>query len=268
MKLKAIFTCLIAIMLAAPTGDAYAQSRKSGSHSHTRKTTGNKKSSLSSGSSSGSSSLTAEVETFNVNGVTFEMVRVDGGSYEMDVDRDAHKETVRTFYIGKTEVTQKLWDAVMGVNPSHSTIDENLPIVDISWYDCQEFIKRLNNLTGKQFRLPTSAEWEYAARGGKKSKGYTYSGSNDVYDVAWYYENSGNKVHPVAKKLPNELGLYDMIGNVWEWCSDRSVYSEESKAIRGGSWCDEFGFGNCIGNSRYGRAPQYHHDCIGFRLAL
>ncbi|MBR0324280.1 MAG: SUMF1/EgtB/PvdO family nonheme iron enzyme, partial [Bacteroidales bacterium] len=122
-----------------------------------------------------------------------------------------------TFYIGKYEVTQAEWKAVMGTNPSRHKGD-NLPVENVTWFDCQEFIRKLNELTGKQFRLPTEAEWEYAARGGKHSYGAKYAGDNDIDNVAWYGDNSNNTTHPVGLKRPNELGLYDMTGNVQEWC--------------------------------------------------
>ncbi|MDE5805440.1 MAG: formylglycine-generating enzyme family protein, partial [Paramuribaculum sp.] len=188
-------------------------------------------------------------ETFTVNGVSFDMIKVEGGTYKMGDDnsteedeKPAHNETIATFLIGKTEVTQELWEAVMGTNPSNFTGEENLPVEKVSWTDCNNFITKLNELTGKNFRLPTETEWEYAARGGNKSEDYTYSGSNTIGDVAWHDGNSSSKTHPVAQKQPNELGIYDMSGNVYEWTSDKysSNYSSErtSSAIvlRGGSW--------------------------------
>ena len=158
--------------------------------------------------------------------------------------------TLSSFAIGQTEVTQELWQAVMGSNPSNFK-GAKLPVECVSWNDCQTFIEKLNQLTGKKFRLPTEAEWEYAARGGKNSKGYKYAGSNTIDDVAWYTNNSGSQTHEVATKSPNELGLYDMSGNVWEWCQDwygSSYYSNSpqtnptgpssgsSRVLRGGSW--------------------------------
>ncbi len=177
----------------------------------------------------------AESETFTVNGVSFNMIAVEGGTYWMgaaDDDPDAddedaegerprHKVTLDSFSIGQTEVTQALWIAVMGSNPSdHQGSD--YPVEEVSWYDCQEFIAKLNNLTGRTFRLPTEAEWEYAARGGKYSQGYKYAGSDDFEEVAWCYNNYNYNgyTHPVATKKPNELGLYDMSGNVFELCQD------------------------------------------------
>lgn len=193
------------------------------------------------------------VKTFTVKGVSFKMVYVDGGTFEMGASGGGnalpvHSVTLSDYYIGETEVTQELWQAVMGSNPSSFTGNQR-PVEQVSWNDCQEFIEKLNTLTGEKFRLPTEAEWEYAARGGNKSKGYIYSGSNDVDAVAWHRDNSESSTHEVKGKLPNELGLYDMSGNVWEWCSDwYGAYSSGAqvdpagpasgscRVLRGGSW--------------------------------
>ena len=221
----------------------------------------------------------AKVTTYEVNGVSFDMVEVEGGNYLMGDDnsseadeKPAHKETIATFQIGKTEVTQELWQAVMGTNPSEFTGEANLPVEKVSWADCNTFITKLNEATGKNFRLPTEAEWEYAARGGNKSQGDTYSGGNNIDDVAWYEENSSSKTHPVAKKLPNELGIYDMSGNVWEWTSDKksSDYNSERTStlfvIRGGGWSGPATLSRIA--NRGGNSESYTNGNLGFRLAL
>lgn len=201
-----------------------------------------------------------ETETITVNGVSFDMVSVEGGTFMMgatpeqgdealDKEKPVHRVTVSSFAMSQTEVTQELWQAVMGSNPSHFTGDPKRPVELVSWNDCQTFIAQLNQLTGKRFRLPTEAEWEYAARGGNRYKVTRYAGSNNIDEVAWYDANSGNTTHPVATKAPNELGLYDMTGNVWEWCQDwYALYSADdqtdptgpetgnNRVLRGGCW--------------------------------
>lgn len=231
----------------------------------------------------GAVSPNANVRTFTVNGVSFQMVFVEGGTFRMGSDsgdsdeNPVHDVTLSNYSIGKTEVTQALWRAVMGTNPS-SFKGDNLPVEKVSWNDCQTFIKKLNAITGANFRLPTEAEWEYAARGGKQSKNYTYSGSNDIGTVAWYYSNSSIKTHPVGQKQPNELGIYDMSGNVLEWCSDwYSSYSRyaqtnpsgatsNGRVRRGGSWYDDAGY--CRSTFRGYYAPAEGSVILGFRLAL
>ena len=226
---------------------------------------------------------------FSVNGVEFKMVFVEGGTFTMgatseqgddayEYEYPTHRVTLSDYYIGETEVTQTLWKAVMGSNPSYFKGD-NLPVERVSYKDVKEFITKLNQKTGKTFRLPTEAEWEYAARGGKKSKGYKYAGSNNIDDVAWYYENSNNKTHPVKTKRPNELGIYDMSGNVWEWCSDNyGAYSSSSqtnptgpssgsdRVYRGGSWSGDAG--RCRVSNRDDYRPSSRYNNLGFRLAL
>ena len=221
----------------------------------------------------------------NVKGVSFKMINVEGGTFQMGSndseassdEKPVHSVTLSDYYIGETEVTQELWEAVMGSNPSGYKGSKN-PVENVSWDDCQDFIKKLNKLTGKNFRLPTEAEWEYAARGGNKSRGYKYSGSNTFGDVAWYWHNSSREPHPVGTKTPNELGLYDMSGNVWEWCSDwYGDYSSSSqtnptgpatgsgRVLRGGSW---IGRTSCRVAFRGNDSPGGRDHLGGFRLAL
>ena len=177
----------------------------------------------------------------HVQGGTFTMGRTSSKAYWCDdSDQPAHQVTVGSFYICKYEVTQKLWKAFMGSNPSWTKAD-NMPVEWVNWVTAQKFIHKLNAFSGKKFRLPTEAEWEYAARGGNRSHNYLYSGSDDINAVAWWKDNSGDKLHPVGTKRPNELGLYDMTGNVYEWCSDwQAPYTSGAqtnpKGPQTGSW--------------------------------
>ncbi len=273
--------------------------------------------------------------TVTANGVSFKMIKVHGGTFTMgatseqgsdasDDEKPAHRVTLSDYYIGETEVTQELWKAVMGNNPSQfgpktSTVSScsydsfvadakrlnakrpgtvkiptkaewdatmvtsvgslKRPVEPVSWDDCQAFIRKLNSLTGRNFRLPTEAEWEYAARGGSNSHGYKYSGSNTVGTVAWYYDNSGNATHDVKTKQANELGIYDMSGNVDEWCQDWcGDYSSSSqtnpkgpssgsyRVIRGASWAVSAWL--CRVACRGGGVPSNALNGWGFRLAL
>ena len=223
------------------------------------------------------------------DGISIDMVRVEAGTFTMgataemkypyDNEKPTHRVTLTNdYYIGKYEVTQALWQAVMGNNPSYFKGD-NLPVEQVSWDDCQEFISKLNGITGRTFRLPTEAEWEYAARGGKKSKGYRFSGSKDPYEVAWYISNSENKSHPIGSRQANELNIYDMSGNVSEWCQDTySKYEKTSqinpigasnelnRVIRGGSWIANSW--HCHSSDRGAQSPDWSHSSLGFRLAL
>jgi formylglycine-generating enzyme required for sulfatase activity len=218
-----------------------------------------------------------------------EMVYVQGGTFTMgctseqgsdcdDDEKPSHRVTLSSFSIGKYEVTQEQWQAVMGSNPSYFKGD-NLPVEMVSWNEVQEFIVKLNQKTGKQYRLPTEAEWEYAARGGAQSRNYKYSGSNNIADVAWCKDNSGDKTHPVGTKAANELGIYDMSGNVREWCSDwRGSYSSNQqqdpkgpssgsdRVIRGGSWLSSAS--DCRVSIRNVDKPTFSISFLGFRLAL
>ncbi len=176
---------------------------------------------------------------------------------------------VSSFYIGRYEVTQEEWKAVMGTNPSYFK-GAKRPVEQVSWFDCQTFIKKLNTITGMKFRLPKEAEWEYAASGGLKSKGYNYAGSNNLNDVTWTFKNSGCKTHVVGQKLPNELRLYDMCGNVSEWCQDTyGGWISEGKhvsgrAVRGGSWLH---WPHYVIN-RESWTPDTRNKDIGLRLVL
>ena len=223
-------------------------------------------------------------KTFTVKGVTFKMIPVEGGTFRMGSangesdEKPVHSVTLSDYYVGETEVTQALWKAVMGNNPSYFKGD-NLPVERVSWEDSQTFITKLNSLTGANFRLPTEAEWEFAARGGNKSQGYTYSGSNKIDKVAWYTDNSNSKTHVVKKKSPNELGIYDMSGNVWEWCQDwygsyssaavtdpTGASSGSYRVFHGSSWFNEAIYCRCTKRDYY--PPTSTNSHIGLRLAM
>ena len=218
-----------------------------------------------------------------INNLNIEMIAVQGGTFIMGCtssgclynERPDHRVTVSNFYIGKFEITQAQWMAVIGNNPS-SFKGDNLPVENVSWEVAQEFIRKLNAQTGKQYRMPTEAEWEFAARGGNSRIGF-YD-SNTVDNVAWYRDNSGGSTNPVGSKAPNELGIYDMFGNVWEWCSDwfgtyvsnvqtdpRGPASGSFRVNRGGSWIN---YSSSMSVSCRGYdAPDTRNNYIGFRLA-
>ena len=235
-----------------------------------------------------------ETKIFNVKGISFKMVAVEGGTFNMgsndseafDLEKPVHSVTLSDYYIGETEVTQELWEAVMDSNPSYSKGDK-YPVEQVSYNDCIDFINKLNTFLAGQlpdrrkFRLPTEAQWEFAARGGNKGKNNNnkYSGSNSIDDVARYDDKSGGGTHPVKQKQPNELGLYDMTGNVWEWCSDwcgsyssslqtdpEGPSSGEYRVLRGGSWLD-----NALGcrvAHRSRSTPDSRYFNCGLRLAF
>ncbi len=227
-------------------------------------------------------------KVFTVNGVSFTMKPVAGGKFTMTAVNGGStigvmikllskmaQITLSDFYIGETEVTQELWEAVMGGNPSDFK-GSNRPVERVSWNDCQEFIRKLNEMTGQKFRLPTEAEWEYAAKGGANTHKYQYSGSSKVSDVATY---NCIDTKEVKSNSPNELGIYDMSGNVWEWCQDRWSeygYAEQTNpgdasitaahAIRGGAW--SVNAKGCRISSRSNRTPDHRGNSLGFRLAM
>ncbi|MCQ2324484.1 MAG: formylglycine-generating enzyme family protein [Paludibacteraceae bacterium] len=241
-------------------------------------------------------------ETFTVNGVSFEMIYVEGGRFMMGAtseqgidaynwEKPTHLVTLSHYYIGKYEITQELWETVMGSNPSYSK-GSTKPVENVSWNDCQAFVNKLNSLLSsqlgiKRFALPTEAQWEYAARGGKKSRGYKYSGNNTIGEVAWFTDNSyaeGSNhpdygTHVVGTKAPNELGLYDMSGNVYEWCQDwygsynsssqsNSVgpFCGSSRVLRGGGWYSNAKY--CRVSNREFYTPSNHDSNLGFRVVL
>ncbi len=235
-------------------------------------------------------SLFAQNNTFTetVNGVSFTMVRVQGGTFTMGCTAEqgedcvsdespSHRVELSDYSIGEAEVTQALWRAVMGNNPSDFKDCDECPVEMVSWEDAQDFIKKLNTLTGKTYRLPTEAEWEYAARGGNKSRGYKYSGSNEIGEVAWC-DDPDFKLHAAKGKKANELGLYDMSGNVLEWCSDwygdytsgrqtnpKGPVAGSDRVYRGGCFLDASL--NCRVSSRIGNAPDFRTFTVGLRLA-
>lgn len=299
---------LVAVLLVAVTALIVVLLMKDG---------GNKtdKTSSSSSSSSASAPSRDNMTVALPNSVKLELVKIEAGTFTMgardgenDSDEKEHRVTLtKDFYLGMTEVTQAQYKAVMGTNPSGFKGDD-LPVENVSWNDAMEFCNKLNEMgkapSGWQFTLPTEAQWEYASRGGKKSRGFKYSGSGNLDDVAWYYENSGDrrldenellkdfsaekvvknlqdnncKTHPVAQKRPNELGLYDMSGNVWEWCRDRyekdyardpeflTGNSGSVRVFRGGSWLN-FARG-CRSAARRSVGPGSRYFSLGFRVAL
>lgn len=234
--------------------------------------------------------LSHQEETISVNGVTFTMVFVEGGTFTMGStpeqwpdhrrnESPLHEVTLSSYYMAQTEVTQELWMAVMGYNPSTFAGDLQRPVEMVSKFACARFVDKLTELTGKVFRLPTEAEWEFAARGGNKSRTYKYSGSNNVDDVAWYVANSDSITHAVATKIPNELGIYDMSGNVLEWCQDWYYSYDYEPCVnpvgpesgyeniyRGGCWI--FDASMCRNSYRDMFPPDSAFSFLGLRIVM
>lgn len=241
---------------------------------------------------------TLTIET-NYGSTTLDMAKVQGGTFKMGAqsssssqdnydnnaysdEKPVHQVTVSTFYISKSLVTQYLWYVVMGSYPNISSqygLGEDYPVYNVSYTQCQQFISKLKTLTGKNFRMPTEAEWEFAARGGNSSGGTVYSGSNTVGSVAWYSQNASGKTHPVAQKQANELNIYDMNGNLWEWCSDwygnysssaqtnpTGASSGNSRVIRGGGYNDTNT--DCRVSVRSSAAPNSGYATVGLRLVM
>lgn len=221
--------------------------------------------------------------------VTFSLIKVEGGSFQMGATPEqgkgkvdefpVHKVTLSDYYIGETEVTNELWSAIMGTSPSIYYSQPQQPVNNVTWYDCQKFINRLSSLTGLHFALPTEAQWEYAARGGNKSRGYTYSGSNKIKEVGWFKGNSGGSVKNVKQLSPNELGLYDMSGNAYEWCSDwyglyKNTDTIDPKGPETGTY--KVNRGASGGEKdiltrvacRFNDSPNFKHQVLGLRLTM
>jgi formylglycine-generating enzyme required for sulfatase activity len=215
-----------------------------------------------------------------------EMIQVNGGTFLMGSDENdetpVHEVELDSFLIGRFPVTQEFWVSITCNNPSAFKSYKDLPVESVSWENVMEFIQKLNKISGKNFRLPTEAEWEYAARGGARTSNYPFSGSQNAEEVAWLDTNSNKKTHPVGLLRPNELGIYDLCGNVWEWCSD--WYDDEYRSdikfrknpkgpdfgtfrvLRGGSWSAPVA--KCKVTSRFSYSGDFKNNCVGFRLAM
>lgn len=297
-QIVAVLLLLVSISITAQTTVVTGPKKKQTTSSRSKSATSTRRTQTTTSIKEQSKSNTVTVSyDKSTNSIVFgsnryKMIYVSGGTFYMGApaeeeslalsdSKPIHKVTVDDFYIGQTEVTQPLWQAVMKENPSYPYwTGDNLPVNSVSWNDCQTFIEKLNSMTGHVFRLPTEAEWEFAARGGNNSRSYKYSGSNKIDDVAWYYvSGSPMGVHSVATKQANELGIYDMSGNVEEWCSDwygsySIVYQTNptgatngtNKVARGGN-CLTDGIGLSVFN-RHPHSPDGRDGGIGLRLIL
>ena len=305
-NILSIIVLFAALLMLSPLSSE-AQSITRNKKQQTTKTTTKKSKQGSSSSNSGKSKktnkTTSQQSSSHLNGLTQAqkdqiirtavdaMVWVEGGTFTLSAmpelgdsvtnnEKPSHIVTLSGYYISKYEVTQELWYAVMESNQGSFEGKSLLPMASVSWEDCQTFIRKLNKLSGKHFRLPTEAEWEYAARGGNLSRGYKYSGSNTLDNVAWNKNNSDNMPHPVGTKSPNELGLYDMSGNVHELCQDWYGEYRDSpqtnptgptdptlgpfRVVRGGAWYDTWGCCVAIRDGFRQSSARYH---IGLRIA-
>lgn len=230
-----------------------------------------------------------DIDTFWVRGIPVVLIKVEGGTFQMGAtneqsvaanrdEKPAHSITLSDYYLAQIEVTQELWQTIMDKNPS-TLKGSNRPVHNVSWYDCMDFLEELNAVSGKNFRLPTEAEWEYAARGGNRSKNFKFAGSNNVEKVAWNSESASPELYYVKQRQPNELYLFDMCGNVYEWCSDiygqysdkaqrnpKGAEAGENRVLRGGSW--QTPRAKCRVSARHNAIPYDRREDYGLRLAI
>jgi len=226
-----------------------------------------------------------DYSNFKVKDTPYPLRFVQGGTMDIGEDEEKHSVTIPSFYMGQYPVTQELYEVVMETNPSYHK-GATRPVENVSWNDAHRFLKKLNIITGKKFRLPSESEWEYAARGGVDSQGYEYCGSDSLEQVGWYYKNSGEKTKPVGLLLPNELGIYDMSGNVHEWCEDDYHSNFKDAPLNGKPWIDGETFTDrtvhrvirggiyynfadyCRLAFRSNYMPGTRYNSVGFRLVL
>lgn len=233
------------------------------------------------------SKLYFKLDSLSASNLKIEIVFVEGGTFQMGsnsiflYEKPIHSVSLNSYNIGKYEVTQAQWKAVVGNNPSYYKDCDDCPVESVTWFEVQDFIRRLNAQTDKNYRLPTEAEWEYAAKGGKNSNGYSFSGSDNLNLVAWYGENSGGKTHVVGSKRANELGVHDMAGNVFEWCSDwfgeysglhqinpLGALPNECNVLRGGGLTSGSVMSDCRTSARMKYSGSLRNSSSGFRLVL